>query len=69
MKVEESLNVTFDESPATTKLSPLVDDNIGEEQAIENQVDLDINLENESKYDAVVNIKESKNNPLDKVIG
>ncbi|GJU99199.1 hypothetical protein Tco_1328470, partial [Tanacetum coccineum] len=31
MKVEESLNVTFDESPPPTKLSPLVDDDVGEE--------------------------------------
>ncbi|GKA00706.1 DUF4219 domain-containing protein [Tanacetum coccineum] len=34
MKVEESLNVTFDESPPPTKLSPLVDDDVGEEEAI-----------------------------------
>nr|GEU59592.1 uncharacterized mitochondrial protein AtMg00810-like [Tanacetum cinerariifolium] len=33
MKVQESLNVTFDESPPT-KLSPLVDDDVGEEEAI-----------------------------------
>ncbi|GJV45902.1 retrovirus-related pol polyprotein from transposon TNT 1-94 [Tanacetum coccineum] len=31
MKVEESLNVTLDESPPPTKLSPLVDDDVGEE--------------------------------------
>ncbi|GKC68085.1 copia protein, partial [Tanacetum coccineum] len=31
MKVEESLNVTFDESRPPTKLSPLVDDDVGEE--------------------------------------
>ncbi|GKF51424.1 hypothetical protein Tco_0147891, partial [Tanacetum coccineum] len=31
MKVEESINVTFDESPPPTKLSPLVDDDVGEE--------------------------------------
>ncbi|GJX74106.1 retrovirus-related pol polyprotein from transposon TNT 1-94 [Tanacetum coccineum] len=36
MKVEESLNMTFDESPPPTKLSPLVDDDVGEEEAIEN---------------------------------
>ncbi|GJU46186.1 hypothetical protein Tco_1203452 [Tanacetum coccineum] len=29
MKVEESLNVTFDESPPLTKLPPLVDDDVG----------------------------------------
>ncbi|GJS69221.1 retrovirus-related pol polyprotein from transposon TNT 1-94 [Tanacetum coccineum] len=34
MKVEESLNVTFDESPPPTKLSPLVDDDVGEVEAI-----------------------------------
>ncbi|GKB60776.1 retrovirus-related pol polyprotein from transposon TNT 1-94, partial [Tanacetum coccineum] len=38
MKVEESLYVTFDESPPPTKLSPLVDDDVSEEQAIENQL-------------------------------
>ncbi|GJY35517.1 hypothetical protein Tco_0420895, partial [Tanacetum coccineum] len=35
MKVEESLNMTFDESPPPTKLSPLVDDDVGEKEAIE----------------------------------
>ncbi|GKB91729.1 retrovirus-related pol polyprotein from transposon TNT 1-94 [Tanacetum coccineum] len=61
MKVEESLNLE--------NKSPLVDDD-GEEQAIENQVDLDNNLENKSlEDDEVVNFKESKNHPLDKVIG
>ncbi|GJT60560.1 hypothetical protein Tco_1004093 [Tanacetum coccineum] len=35
MKVEELLNVTFDKSPPPTKLSLLVDDDIGEEEAIE----------------------------------
>ncbi|GKC37793.1 hypothetical protein Tco_1050177 [Tanacetum coccineum] len=59
MKVEESLNVTFDESPPPTKLSPLVDDDVGEEQAIDDQVDLDNNIENETlEDDVVVNIKE-----------
>ncbi|GKA12154.1 hypothetical protein Tco_0691700, partial [Tanacetum coccineum] len=38
MKVEESLNVTFDESPPPTKLSPLVDDDVGEKEAIENNI-------------------------------
>ncbi|GJZ52314.1 retrovirus-related pol polyprotein from transposon TNT 1-94 [Tanacetum coccineum] len=72
MKVEESLNVTFDESPPTTKLSPLVDDDVGEEEAIENnsKVVNNNNLEVESvEVDEVVNIKESKNHPLEQVIG
>nr|GEW03173.1 hypothetical protein [Tanacetum cinerariifolium] len=34
MKVKEPLNVTFDEIPPPTKLSPLVDDDVGEEEAI-----------------------------------
>ncbi|GKC74960.1 hypothetical protein Tco_1125734 [Tanacetum coccineum] len=70
MKVEESLNVTFDESPPPTKLSPLVDDDIGKEEAIERKVKVDNNVENESiEVDEVVNIKESKSHPLEQVIG
>ncbi|GKA49238.1 retrovirus-related pol polyprotein from transposon TNT 1-94 [Tanacetum coccineum] len=38
MKVEESLNTIFDESPPPTKLSPLVNDDVGEEEAIENNI-------------------------------
>ncbi|GJT51201.1 hypothetical protein Tco_0977358 [Tanacetum coccineum] len=50
MKVEESLNMTFDESPPTTKLSPLVDDDVGEEEAIENNIKVvnNNNIEDES---------------------
>ncbi|GJV01241.1 copia protein [Tanacetum coccineum] len=33
-KVEESLNVTYDETPPPSKTSPLVDDNLDEEEAI-----------------------------------
>ncbi|GJT02234.1 retrovirus-related pol polyprotein from transposon TNT 1-94 [Tanacetum coccineum] len=72
MKVEESLNVTFDESPPPTKLSPLVDDDVGEEEAIKRNTKVvnNINEEDESiEVDKIVNIKESKNHPLDQVIG
>ncbi|GJZ17989.1 retrovirus-related pol polyprotein from transposon TNT 1-94 [Tanacetum coccineum] len=72
MKVKESLNVTFDESPPPTKLSPLVDDDVGEEEAIRNNTKVvnNNNEEDESiEVDEVVNIKESKNHPLDQVIG
>ncbi|GJY98777.1 retrovirus-related pol polyprotein from transposon TNT 1-94 [Tanacetum coccineum] len=71
MKVKESLNVIFDESPPPTKLSPLVDDDVGEEEAIERKVKIDNNsLENESiEVDEFVNIKKSKNHPLEQVIG
>ncbi|GJT55490.1 VIER F-box protein 2 [Tanacetum coccineum] len=68
MKVEESLNVTFDESPPLTKLSPLVDDDVGEEEAIENNTKVvnNNNAEDESiGVDEVVNIKKSKNHPLE----
>ncbi|GJR55403.1 retrovirus-related pol polyprotein from transposon TNT 1-94 [Tanacetum coccineum] len=72
MKVEESLNVIFNESPPPTKLSPLVDDDVGEEEAIENNIKVvnNNNIEDESiEVDDVVNIKESKNHPLEQVIG
>ncbi|GJY72055.1 hypothetical protein Tco_0475758 [Tanacetum coccineum] len=34
MKVKESLNVTFDETPSPSKTSPLEDDDLVEEEAI-----------------------------------
>ncbi|GKE16177.1 retrovirus-related pol polyprotein from transposon TNT 1-94 [Tanacetum coccineum] len=71
MKVEESLNVTFNESPSPTKLSPLVDDDVGEEEAIKKNTKVvnNNNEEDESiEVDEIVNIKESKNHPLDQVI-
>nr|GEX60445.1 copia protein [Tanacetum cinerariifolium] len=70
MKVKESLNVTFDEIPPPTKLSPLVD-GVGEEEAIENNTK-SVNNNNEEdesiEVDKVVNIKESKNHPLEQII-
>ncbi|GJT64624.1 retrovirus-related pol polyprotein from transposon TNT 1-94 [Tanacetum coccineum] len=69
MKVEESLKVKFDESSPPTKLSPLVDDDVSEEEVIERKVKVDNNVENESiEVDEVVNIKESKSHPLEQVI-
>nr|GEU75132.1 alpha/beta hydrolases superfamily protein [Tanacetum cinerariifolium] len=65
--VEESLNVTFDESPHPTKLSPLVDDDVGEEEAIRLNIKI-VNTKTEDdeaiEVDEIVNIKESKNHPL-----
>ncbi|GKB79190.1 retrovirus-related pol polyprotein from transposon TNT 1-94 [Tanacetum coccineum] len=69
--VEESLNVTFDEIPPPTKLSPLLDDDVGEEEAIKRNTKVvnNNNEEDESiEVDKIVNIKESKNHPLDQVI-
>ncbi|GJX90506.1 retrovirus-related pol polyprotein from transposon TNT 1-94 [Tanacetum coccineum] len=72
MKVEESLNVTFVESLPPTKLSPLVDDDVGEEEAIRKNTKVvnNNNEEDESiEVDEIMNIKESKNHPIDQVIG
>ncbi|GJY65975.1 retrovirus-related pol polyprotein from transposon TNT 1-94 [Tanacetum coccineum] len=70
MKVKESHNVTFDESPPPTKLSPLVDDDVGKEEAIRKNTKI-VNINNEEdesiEVDEIVNIKESKNHPLDQV--
>ncbi|GJZ49708.1 retrovirus-related pol polyprotein from transposon TNT 1-94 [Tanacetum coccineum] len=72
MKVEESLNVTFDETPPPSKTSPLVDDDLDEEKAIkvtENK-NLENDIEDETlKIGEIVNIKESRNHPLENVIG
>nr|GEU77410.1 hypothetical protein [Tanacetum cinerariifolium] len=68
VKVEESLNVTFDESPPPTKLSPLVYDDVGEEDATRKNAKIENtnNEEDESiEVEEIVNIKESKNHPLD----
>ncbi|GJX96510.1 retrovirus-related pol polyprotein from transposon TNT 1-94 [Tanacetum coccineum] len=67
MRVEESLNVRFDKSPPL-KSSPLVDDDILECEIIENQEkDLEIK-ENEPLNKEIVNIKETKDHPIDSVI-
>ncbi|GKD98272.1 hypothetical protein Tco_1382169 [Tanacetum coccineum] len=66
MKVEESSNVTFDETPPLPKTSPLEDDYAVEEEAIKvnetrplgNDVE-DKSLENNE----IINIKESKSHP------
>nr|GEW32448.1 RVT_2 domain-containing protein [Tanacetum cinerariifolium] len=71
MKVKESLDVTLNESLPPTKLSSLVDDDVGEEEAIENNTKVvnNSNKEDESiEFDDVVNIKEFKNHPLEQVI-
>ncbi|GJR34730.1 hypothetical protein Tco_1210414 [Tanacetum coccineum] len=72
MKVEESLNVTFDETPPPPKTSPLENDDLFKEEAIKinetrplgNDVE-DKSLENNE----IINIKESKSHPLENVIG
>ncbi|GJU46411.1 retrovirus-related pol polyprotein from transposon TNT 1-94 [Tanacetum coccineum] len=67
MRVEESINVRFDEIPPPMS-SPLVDDDIMENQIIENQME-DIEIkENEPLNKEIVNIKETKDHPIDSVI-
>nr|GEX18082.1 retrovirus-related Pol polyprotein from transposon TNT 1-94 [Tanacetum cinerariifolium] len=70
-KVEESLNVIFNETPPPSKTSPLVDDDLDEEEAI--KVTEKKNLENDIvdetlEIDEIVNVKESRNHPLENVI-
>ncbi|GJT11569.1 retrovirus-related pol polyprotein from transposon TNT 1-94 [Tanacetum coccineum] len=71
-KIEESLNVTFDESPPHPKTSPLVDDDLDEEEEIkvsEKKI-LENDIEDETlEIDEIVNIKEFRNHPLENVIG
>ncbi|GJZ96720.1 retrovirus-related pol polyprotein from transposon TNT 1-94 [Tanacetum coccineum] len=71
-KIEESLNVTFNETPPPSKTSPLVDDDLDEEEAIRatEKKNLENVVEDETlEIDEIVNIKESRNHLLENVIG
>ncbi|GJT19985.1 retrovirus-related pol polyprotein from transposon TNT 1-94 [Tanacetum coccineum] len=71
-KVEESLNVTFDETPPPSKTLPLVDNSLDEEEAIKitEKKNLENNIVDETlEIDKIINIKESRNHPLENVIG
>ncbi|GJU26477.1 hypothetical protein Tco_1165098 [Tanacetum coccineum] len=71
-KVKELLNVTFDETPPPSKTSPLVDDDLDEEEAIKvtKKKNLENDIEDETlEIDEIVNIKESRNHPLEYFIG
>ncbi|GKD03094.1 hypothetical protein Tco_1178068, partial [Tanacetum coccineum] len=65
MRIEASLNVRFDESPPP-KSSPLVKDDIIESQIIKNQMKDDKDEENGPLNKEIVNIKESKDHPIEK---
>ncbi|GJV33600.1 retrovirus-related pol polyprotein from transposon TNT 1-94 [Tanacetum coccineum] len=72
LKIKESLNVTFDETPPPSKTSPLVDDDLDEEEAVREigKKNLENIVEDETlEIDEIVNIKESKNHPIENVIG
>ncbi|GJZ98984.1 retrovirus-related pol polyprotein from transposon TNT 1-94 [Tanacetum coccineum] len=71
-KVKESLNVKFDETPPPSKTSPLVNDDLDEEKAIKvtEKKNLENDIEDETfEINKIVNIKESRNHPLENVIG
>nr|GEX82533.1 retrovirus-related Pol polyprotein from transposon TNT 1-94 [Tanacetum cinerariifolium] len=68
----KSLNVTFNETPPPSKTSPLVDNDLDEEEAIREtkKKNLENVVEDETlEIDEIVNIKESRNQPLENVIG
>ncbi|GJT09503.1 hypothetical protein Tco_0856545 [Tanacetum coccineum] len=71
MKIKESLNATFDETPPSSKTSPLMDNDLHEEAIkVTKKKNLENEIEDETlEDDEIVNIKESKNHPLDNVIG
>lgn len=72
MKVEESLNVTFDETPPPPKTLPLEDDDLVEDEAIEVSKTKPIGKDNEDinlGNNEIVNVKESRSHPLDNIIG
>jgi hypothetical protein len=71
MKVEESLNVTFDETPPPPKTLPLEDDDVIEEETIEVSKNKSLGNDNEVETleeNEVANIKESKSHPLGNII-
>ncbi|GJW56429.1 retrovirus-related pol polyprotein from transposon TNT 1-94 [Tanacetum coccineum] len=71
-KIKEPLNVTFDETPLPSKTSPLVDDNLDEEEAIKatEKKNLENDIEDETlEIDKIVKFKQSRNHPLENVIG
>ncbi|GKD71012.1 retrovirus-related pol polyprotein from transposon TNT 1-94, partial [Tanacetum coccineum] len=64
MKIEESLNVIFDETPPPSKTSPLMDDDLDEVEAIKfiEKKNLENDIEDETlEIDETINIKESGN--------
>nr|GEY88919.1 hypothetical protein [Tanacetum cinerariifolium] len=70
-KIKESLNVTFNEIPPPSKTSPLVDDDLDEDESIREieKKNLENIVEDETlEIDEIVNIKESMNHPLENVI-
>ncbi|GJV23809.1 hypothetical protein Tco_1376504 [Tanacetum coccineum] len=70
--MENSQRAQFDEIPHPLRTSPLVDDDLDEEEAIREieKKNLENVVEDETlEIDEIVNIKESRNHPLENVIG
>ncbi|GJS42503.1 retrovirus-related pol polyprotein from transposon TNT 1-94 [Tanacetum coccineum] len=70
-KVKESLNVTFDETPPPSKTSPMMDDDLDKDEAIKvtEKKNLENNIVDETlEIDKTVNIKESRNHPLENIV-
>ncbi|GKB15220.1 retrovirus-related pol polyprotein from transposon TNT 1-94 [Tanacetum coccineum] len=67
MKIKESLNVTFNETPPPSKTSPSVDDDLDEEEIkVTEKKNLENDIEDKTlEIDEVVNIKESRNHTLE----
>ncbi|GJV23624.1 retrovirus-related pol polyprotein from transposon TNT 1-94 [Tanacetum coccineum] len=64
--------MTFDETPPPFKTSPLVDDDLDEEEAIKvtEKKNLENDIDDETlEIDEIVNSKESRNHPLENIIG
>ncbi|GKA93657.1 retrovirus-related pol polyprotein from transposon TNT 1-94 [Tanacetum coccineum] len=70
-KVKESLNVTFDEIPSPSKTSPWWDDDLLKKNQLgHSKKNLENDIVDETlEIDEIVNIKESRNHPLESVIG
>nr|GEY40970.1 retrovirus-related Pol polyprotein from transposon TNT 1-94 [Tanacetum cinerariifolium] len=67
-KVDELLNLTFNETSQPSKTSPLVDDDLDEDEAIKvtEKKNLENDIEDETlEINEIVNIKESRNHQLE----
>ncbi|GJX60623.1 retrovirus-related pol polyprotein from transposon TNT 1-94 [Tanacetum coccineum] len=68
LKIKESLNVKFDKSPPPSS-PPLEDDDVLECEVLEKQEKVLEIKENEPLNEGIINIKESKDHPLETVVG
>ena len=69
MRIEESLNVTFDESMPEPTLSPTVEDDVINEQIVQDQErspSLQVNVSDEGNPKEM---REARGHPIEQVIG